>query len=69
MVHVIFRLPLLLVLFLLRQTNAVSDQCGELQSEISRLSELNHRNELLAGQCYVSGYFAVRVLSFWYNHT
>jgi len=63
MVPVGFWLPLLLVLFLLRQINAVSDKCGELQSEISRLSKLNHRNELLVGQCYVSGYFAVHVSS------
>jgi len=52
MVHVTFWLPFLLVLFLLRHTNAFSDQCGELQSEISRLIKLNHRNELLVGQCY-----------------
>jgi len=68
MVHVTFRLPLLLLLFLLRQTNVVSDQCGEMQSEISRLSELNHRNELLVGQCYVSGYFAVHVSSPGHTH-
>jgi len=69
MVHVTFRLLLLLMLFLLRQTSTVSDQCGELQSEISRLSKLNHRNELLAGQCYVSGYYAVHVSSLSYTHT
>jgi len=68
MVHVTFWLPFLLVLFLLRHTNAFSDQCGELQSEISRLIKLNHRNELLVGQCYVSCYFAVRVSSPGYTH-
>jgi hypothetical protein len=68
MVHVTFWLPFLLLIFLLRQTNAFSDQCGELQNEISRLSKLNHRNELLVGQCYVSGYFAVHVSSTGYTH-
>jgi len=68
MFHVTFRLPLLLVLFLLRHTKAVSDQCCELQSEISRLNKLNHRNELLVDQCYVSGYFAFRVSSLRYTH-
>ena len=69
MFDVNFRLTLLLVLSLLGQTNAVSYQCCELQSEFSRLSKLNHRNELLVGHCFVSGYFAVHVSSPRYTHT
>ena len=63
MVHVIFWLPFLFVVFLLEQSNAVSDQCGELQSEISCIRKLNHRNKLLLDQCYVSGYYIVNVSS------
>jgi hypothetical protein len=61
--HVYLWLPLWLVLFLLRQTNAISDQRGKLQREMSRISKLNHRNELLVDQCYVSGYYTVHVSS------
>jgi hypothetical protein len=53
----------LLVVLALRQTDAVSPQCSELKSEIDRVKELNHRNELLARQCYVSRYYTVHVSS------
>jgi hypothetical protein len=59
MVHVTVWLQLLLVVLILRQSAAVSDQCSELQDEISRVSKLNHRNEILVDQCYVSGYYNV----------
>ena len=56
-------LQLLLLVLILRQSDAVSDQCSELQNEISRLeghilnriTELEHRNEILVSQNYVTG--------------
>ena len=63
MVHVTFRQALLLVYSYWDKKNAVSVQCGELQSEMCRLSKLNYTNEHLVGQYYVSGYYAVHVSS------
>jgi hypothetical protein len=69
MVQVTFSLPFLLVVFLLEQTNTVSyNQCAEMQSEVSRLRKLNRRNELLLGECYVSGYYTVNMSSLWYSY-
>ena len=56
-------LQLLLLVLILRQSDAVSDQCSELQNEISRLeehilkriTELEYRNEILVSQNYVTG--------------
>jgi len=56
-------LPLLLVIFILTRADAVSDQCTELQGETAGIRKLNHRNEVLLGQCYVSGYYIVHVSS------
>jgi len=56
-------LPLLLVNFILTRADGVSDQCIELQGEIDGIRKLNHRNEVLLGQCYVSGYYIVHVSS------
>jgi hypothetical protein len=63
MVRVTLWLQLLLLVFILRQSDAVSDQCGELQNEISglernivkRITELEQRNEILVSQYYVTG--------------
>jgi hypothetical protein len=63
MVHLICWLPLLLVIFILTRADAVPDQCSELQGEIAGVRKLNHRNEVLLGQCYVSGYYIVYVWS------
>jgi len=56
-------LPLLFVIFILTRADGVSDQCRELQGEIAGIRKLNHRNEVLLGQCYVSGYYNVHVSS------
>jgi len=61
MVRIEFWLKLLLLFLILGQSDAVSDQCSELQNEISRLeghilkriSELEYRNEILVSQFYV----------------
>jgi len=45
---------LLLVIVILTRADAVSDQCKELQGEIVGIRKLNHRKEVLLGQCYVS---------------
>jgi len=63
MVRLTCWLPLLLVICILTRADAVSDQCSELQGEIAAIRKLNHRNELLLGQCYVSGYYIVHVSS------
>jgi hypothetical protein len=63
MVHVTFWLQLLLLVLILKQSDAASDHCGELQNEISglerniikRITDLQHRNEILVSQCYVTG--------------
>ena len=69
MVRVTFWLQLLLVVLILRQSAAVSDQCSQLEEEISRLerdivriTELKHKNELRAGNCDVSSY--IKICSF-----
>jgi len=54
--------PLLLVIVILTRADVVSDQCKELQGEIAGITKLNHRNEVLLGQCYVSGYYIVHLL-------
>jgi hypothetical protein len=61
MFRVTFCLQLLLVVFILQQSGAVSDQCRELQQQISRFvqavagtTELKHGNESLTCQCFVS---------------
>jgi len=61
MVRITVWLKLLLSVLILRQSNAVSDQCSELQNEISRLeghilkriNDLEYRNEVLVRQYYV----------------
>jgi hypothetical protein len=63
MVRVTLWLQLLLVVLIQRQSAAVSDQCSELQEEISRVRKLNHRNKILVDQCYVSGYYTVHMSS------
>ena len=58
MVRILFWLQLLLLVFLLRQSDAVFEQCWELQNEISRLEEdilkrikeLEYRNEVLVSK-------------------
>ena len=63
MVRITFWLQLLLFVLILRHSDAVSDQCSELQNEISRLeghilkriTDLEYRNEILVSQCYVTG--------------
>ena len=58
MVRIMFWLQLLLLLFWLRQSDAVFEQCWELQNEISRLEEdilkrikeLEYRNEVLVSK-------------------
>jgi hypothetical protein len=56
-------LKLIILVFLLRQSDAVSDQNCTLNNEISRLeghvlkilTELEYRNETLVSKCYVTG--------------
>ena len=63
MVRVTFWLQLLHLVLILRHSYAVSDQCSELQNEISRLeghilkriTDLEYRNEILVSQYYVTG--------------
>jgi len=54
--------PFLLVNVILTRADVVSDQCRDLQGEIAGITKLNHRNEVLLGQCYVSGYYILHVL-------
>jgi hypothetical protein len=69
MVRVTLWPQLLLVVFILRQSAAVSDQCSQLQDGISGLerdivsiTELKHKNELRAGNCGMSSY--IKICSF-----
>jgi hypothetical protein len=63
MAHVIFCLKFLFLVFLLRQSNAFSEQCLGLHNEISRLeghvlkllTEVECRNETEVSKCYVIG--------------
>jgi hypothetical protein len=63
MFRVTFCQQFLLVFLILRQADAVSDQCSELQSETDRVRKQNQRNEHLVGQCYVSGYYTEHMSS------
>jgi len=70
MVRVTFRLQLLLLVLILRQSDAVSDQCRELQEDRARLQQdikdirdLNHKKKERAGRCMVSGYYIAHVSS------
>jgi hypothetical protein len=66
MVCVTFFLELLLLVLILKQSDAVTDQCSELKEKICQLekdigitTELKHNNEVLAGRCEVSGDYIV----------
>ena len=87
MVRITIWLHLLLLVLMLRHSDAVSEQCSELQNEIfileghilKRITELEHRNEILVSQdfviglqysifiyiaqCYISGYYIFHVSS------
>jgi len=62
MFRITFWLKFLLLVLILRQSDAVSDQCNNLQNEISRLeghilkriTELQQKNEILVSQHYVT---------------
>ena len=61
-------MQLLLLVLVLKQSEAVSDQCKKLQEEIDQLeqdiaytSQLKHNNEEEAGRCEVSGYYIFQV--------
>jgi hypothetical protein len=69
MVRVTLWPQLLLVILILRQSAAVSDQCSQLQDGIFRLerdllgmSEMKEKNKLRAGKCEVSNY--IKICSF-----
>jgi hypothetical protein len=68
MVPVTCWLSLLHVIFILTRAEDIPDRCSELQSEIAGVRKLNYRNELLVGQCYVSGYYIVHVSSLEYSY-
>jgi len=66
MLRVTFWVQFLFVLLILRQIHPVSDQCSELEKEmlrlerdVTRLTEVKHKNEFRAGQCHVSCYYIV----------
>jgi len=63
MVRVTFMLQLLLLVLLLKQSDAVNKECRELQDEISgleaditRITEQQHKYEQFFGHCKVSMY-------------
>jgi hypothetical protein len=63
MVPVTFSLQLLLVVLILRQSAAASDQCSDvredmyaLERDIVRITEQKKNYEIQAGNCQVSGY-------------
>ena len=70
MARVPFWLKLLLSVLTLRQSDAVYDQCSELQNEISGLerqilksiTELKNRKDIEVGQYYMSGLNHNRVI-------
>jgi hypothetical protein len=61
MVYITFRLQLLTLLLILRQSDADGDHFGESNDEMSsfeqnilkRIVELEHRNKIMVSQCYV----------------
>jgi len=63
MFRITFWLQFLLLVLILRQSDVVSDQCSDLQNEISRLeghilkrlTELEYRNKIRVRQYYVTG--------------
>jgi hypothetical protein len=69
MVRVTLCLQLLLLVLILKQSGAVSDQCRKLQEErdglerdIKNIRNLKHQNEERARRCVVSGYSVVHCL-------
>jgi hypothetical protein len=73
MVRVAFWLQFLLLVLLLKQSDAASDQCRELQEQISRLvqdiagtTQLKHGNESLACQSFVGVCY---IFTFCHYHT
>jgi len=70
MVRVIFWLRLLLLVLILKQSDAAAYQSGELQEDLDRLeedvanrTELKHNNGEQADNCCVSGYYILHVSS------
>ena len=75
MARLILWLQLLLLVLILKQSDAASYQSGELQEEISSSEEdmtnttqEKHRNGEQAGDCCVSGYPIVLVSSLAYSY-
>ena len=75
MVRVNFWLQLLLLVFLLKQSDASANQGGEMQEGIDRseeditnTTELKHNNGEQADNCCVSGYYFVHVSSIEYSY-
>jgi len=69
MVRVIECLQLLLLVWILKQSDAVSDQCSELhkeraglQKDIKNIRDLKQQNEERALRCTVSGYSVAHCL-------
>jgi len=60
-------LPSLLVVLILKETQAYFDPCSELKREIDYVKKMNHRNELLVFQCQVSRKYIFTLRSVGYS--
>jgi len=68
MAGVTYWLPSLLVVLILKETEAFFDPCSELKREIDYVKKMNHRNELLVFQCQVSRNYTFTLTSIRYNY-
>jgi len=61
-------LPSLLVVLILKETEAFFDPCGELKLEIDNVKKTNHKNEVLVLQCQVSRNYTFILTSIRYSY-
>ena len=60
-------LHLFLVVLILKETEAFSDPCSELQREIDYVKKMKNKNEILVFQCQVSRNYTLTLTSIRYR--
>ena len=61
-------LPSLLVVLILKETEAFFDPCSELKREIDFVTKMNHKNELLVLQCQESRNYTFTLISIRFSY-
>jgi hypothetical protein len=68
MADVTYWLPSLLVVVILKETEADFVPCSEFKRELEYVNTMNHRNELLLSQCQVSRNYSFTLTLIGYSY-